>query len=235
MLEIKNIYKSYGEKQVLEDFSCTMPDSGVVLILGESGIGKTTLLRLIMGLEMPDRGSIDFIPYRTIFSEEAAPTVGAVSAAKASPAIESVSITGIASAIGPVPTFSAVFQEDRLLEHKSALNNVMLVMTEQNANGHGSLSDIASSILSDLGLKDELHTKVCKLSGGMKRRVAIARSLAVKADIYIMDEPIKGLDGDTRLITLNAIRRLTEGSLLIMVSHNEKDIALADHVIRIRP
>ena len=80
----------------------------------------------------------------------------------------------------------------------------------------------------ELGLEDALHQKPRELSGGMNRRVAIARALAAKARVYIMDEPLKGLDTATRANTLEVIRRYTKDALLIMVTHHESDTADAD-------
>ena len=82
--------------------------------------------------------------------------------------------------------------------------------------------------MTELGLGDELDTMARDLSGGMARRVAIARALAYPAVVYIMDEPIKGLDAETRQQTLDTIKKWTAGRLLIMVSHNPEDAAGAD-------
>ena len=121
-------------------------------------------------------------------------------------------------------SLSVVFQEDRLLEKKSALDNVLLVCAEQKK---------AESILSELGLENDLNTNVCDLSGGMKRRVSIARALARDADIYICDEPIRGLDSENRLMTLECIRKHTSGKLLIMTSHDPDDFQGADLILTI--
>lgn len=113
---------------------------------------------------------------------------------------------------------SMVFQEDRLLPWDTALSNAAIVSDE----------DTAIKLLCELGLEAALHQKPKELSGGMKRRVAIARSLAVKAKVYIMDEPLKGLDAKTRGNALEVIRKYTRDALLIMVTHDEADAADAD-------
>ena len=113
---------------------------------------------------------------------------------------------------------SMVFQEDRLLPWDTALSNAAIASDEETAK----------TLLCELGLEASLHQKPHELSGGMKRRVAIARALAAKAEVYIMDEPMKGLDASTRANTLNVIRRYTKGALLIMVTHDEADAADAD-------
>lgn len=113
---------------------------------------------------------------------------------------------------------SMVFQEDRLLPWETALGNAAITSDEATAKG----------LLCELGLETALHQRPHELSGGMKRRVAIARALAAKAGVYIMDEPLKGLDSATRAHTLETIRGHTRDALLIMVTHDEKDAADAD-------
>ena len=110
---------------------------------------------------------------------------------------------------------SMVFQEDRLIMSKSALENVMLVLEDGAHDGRD-----PEEILSGLGLAGELDTKVSELSGGMARRVAIARALARKADIYLMDEPIRGLDDETAEMARSVILKYTKDGLLVVVSHD---------------
>lgn len=209
MIKIENLSKKYGDKIILNDFNYVFPDSGFVAINGDSGIGKTTLLNIIMKIEIPDCGNVvlqkDGRQCRTSGPDK----------------IDSGFI------------ISAVFQEDRLLEYETALENVLLVMNDserdksKNARTEIKNKNIkkASEILRRMGLEKELDEKISKLSGGMKRRVAIARCLAVDADAYIMDEPIKGLDKDMSLETLKLIHEYTDkkGKLLIMVTHNQED------------
>lgn len=120
-------------------------------------------------------------------------------------------------------SISMVFQEDRLLPWDTALGNAAIA----------SDSETARKLLHELGLGDALHLKPGELSGGMKRRVAIARALCVQAEVYIMDEPLKGLDAATQNITLGTIRRYTENALLIMVTHDESSYADADIHIKL--
>lgn len=191
MIRITDLCKSYGDKDVIRCLNATVPDRGFVTVTGESGIGKTTLIRLILGLEEPDRGSITF-------SSE--------------------------------PVFSVVFQEDRLLERLSVLENVTIVMKGSDKKADGLK---AVSILTKLGLENDLGTLADKLSGGMKRRTAIARALACDADIYIMDEPIKGLDRENRAQTLKTIREYTKDRLLILITHDKWEMSGADLDIRL--
>lgn len=119
---------------------------------------------------------------------------------------------------------SMVFQENRLLDNLSVLDNVLLAQSE-GLDG--------KEIIKDLGLENDMNTKVHDLSGGMARRCAIARCLARKADIYIMDEPIKGLDKDTAALVIDTIVERCRGSLLLVVTHNKEEFIHADMEITI--
>ena len=110
-------------------------------------------------------------------------------------------------------TISMVFQEDRLLPWETAAQNAAIASTRE----------IAVELLSELGLGAELDKYPKELSGG-----SIARALAAKADVYIMDEPFKGLDPETRSAVFGVIRRRTEDALLIMVTHDPTDAECAD-------
>ena len=200
MIRVKNVTKQYGCKVVLENFSCDFPETGFVALTGPSGIGKTTLLHLLLGIQNPSKGTIE-IPAGT--------------------------------------TFSAVFQENRLLEQESALVNAAIFFEGKTENGKSLYPEgkaAAEKILKELGLSEDLDTKVSELSGGMARRVAIARALAAMtgpcgADVCVMDEPIKGLDAENRKQTLAVMHKYCEGKLLILVTHDEEDAVGADKII----
>jgi NitT/TauT family transport system ATP-binding protein len=115
-----------------------------------------------------------------------------------------------------VQKVSYLFQEDRLLEWISVFENVFCV-TNQNSNDKIK----CETILEKLGLKDELNSFPSQLSGGMLRRVAIARTLVYDAEIVILDEPFKGLDVKTLENTINVIKENTKDKLLIIVSHQD--------------
>lgn len=105
---------------------------------------------------------------------------------------------------------SYLFQEDRLLESVSVLENVMCVNNDQK---------LCEKILTDLGLADELHSLPASLSGGMRRRVAIARTLAYNAKVVLLDEPFKGLDSGTLEKTIQTIKENTIDKLVLIISH----------------
>ncbi len=168
-----SITKRYGGKTVLSSFSATFTEGRTTLVMGRSGVGKTTLLRVLSGLEEYE-GSIE--------DEPKVPVV--------------------------------LFQEDRLIENMSVSGNLRAV-SDDRAKAEG--------ILSELGLLSDKDKKVRELSGGMKRRVAIARMLLMDGDLYLLDEPFTGLDDDTKEKTAETIRKRLEGKTLIVVTHDRED------------
>ena len=184
---IEKLTKSYGEKLALPPFSGELKEGEIVCLLGQSGCGKTTLLRLLLGLETPSAGSVSGLPER----------------------------------------ISVVFQEDRLCPSFSAMTNVSLAL------GHQVSREEIVSLLTELGLGDALAKPVRELSGGMQRRVSIARSLLCTADLFIMDEPFKGLDENTRRIVMDTVLARTKGKTLLVVTHDpEEAVYLGGRVIR---
>lgn len=178
MIRVDNVSKSYGDKLVLNDVSCEFEDGKIYCIMGESGVGKTTLIRLIMGLEKPDEGYI--------------------SSSK---------------------QFAAAFQEDRLLEDRDAVDNVMFVLK----NGGSKSREQTEQYLSELLPEDRLHIRVDSLSGGMRRRVAVARAMLSDRNTIILDEPFTGLDDETKKTVINFIKKWQNNRTVIVVTHSYTD------------
>lgn len=172
MLRLESVSKSFGKKAVLRDVSADFPQGSTTLITGPSGIGKTTLLRIISGLEVADSG-------RVVHDGNA--------------------------------VISFMFQEPRLFPWLSAIKNVSVV---------GGSSDASEQLLRELGMEGALELKPAELSGGMQRRVAIARTLLYPADIFLFDEPFAGLDPSSAAVAANVISRYTVGGTVIIVSHD---------------
>lgn len=129
---------------------------------------------------------------------------------------DSGEITGVPAKI------AAVFQENRLCEGFDAVANVKLVM-------QGTQNDeAAAEILTLLGLGDDMHKKVSELSGGMRRRVAIARAIAADADFVLLDEPFRELDEATRLMTAEYTRQSLSGKTVLLITHDAADAGLFD-------
>ncbi len=191
-LILDHIYKTYQHKTVLSDFSAVFKESACSVIMGSSGCGKTTLLRILMGFEAPDTGRIEGLPKH----------------------------------------LSAVFQEDRLCEDFDAVTNVRIAAAPSISE-----KDIIKG-LGALGLTDSLHQPVRNLSGGMKRRVSILRSLMADADLILMDEPFKGLDLLTKTQTMTYVKNSLRNRTVIMVTHDEKEALFfsdPSHIITISP
>lgn len=179
MLELKGVSKAYDEKKALDGFDVILPDFGTVAILGQSGCGKTTLLRLIAGLEKPDSGKI-ILPHKA--------------------------------------KISMVFQEDRLLDALDVRGNVLAVL------GRGDESRrLADECLDRCGLLSVADEPVSSLSGGMKRRVAIARAIAFNGDILLLDEPFKGLDDETKRQVCDFVFENDDSRLTIFITHDKDD------------
>lgn len=120
---------------------------------------------------------------------------------------------------------SMVFQEDRLLAHDTVLENAALAADLQRAK----------ELLVRLGLAEWLLRRPAALSGGMRRRVAIARALAAPAGVYLMDEPLKGLDRDTKQAVLALIREETRNGLLVLVTHDPEEARGSDQIVTVEP
>lgn len=184
-ITVNHVWKSYGGRPVITDFSYRFPEGKTSCIMGESGCGKTTLLRMMLGLEQPDRGEITGVPHGKL---------------------------------------GAVFQEDRLCENLSAQANIRLVCREKISE-EKLVQVMAAMRLKDTDT-DAGHKPVRELSGGMKRRIAVLRALMADSECIIMDEPLKGLDEETKLAVIQVIKKYTKGKTLIIVTHDKEEPAL---------
>lgn len=179
-LRLDHIQKAYGSLKILGDFNAEFTVPGIYCLTAPSGVGKTTLFRLIMGLEKPDSGFIYPLPSSL--------------------------------------RFSAVFQEDRLIEHLSPVDNIALVM-------HGTIAkeDIHSEACCLLP-EESLSRPVCTLSGGMKRRCAFLRAMIASSDVVILDEPFTGLDEDTKDAVIRYLINNQRNRLFLISTHDPEDI-----------
>lgn len=179
-IRCEQISKSYDGLPVLQNFDFVLCAGERVALTGPSGRGKTTLARLLMGLEAPDAGTI----------------------------------TG-----GAALRFCPVFQEDRLVPALSAVGNVGLVLLR------AAFSGIAGA-LAALGLGEEdIHKPVAELSGGQRRRVALARALLAPGDVVVLDEAFKGLDDETRAAAYRFVQAHLGGRALLLITHDAADVA----------
>lgn len=190
-LEITNLCKSFGDKKVLHNLNMRLEDGGIYCLMGPSGMGKTTLLRIIMNLETKDSGSIRWI-----------------------------SQDGSEQEMNPEAEISAMFQEDRLLPFLNAIENVNMMYEKKPS---------VREISSDLSLilpKKCLRQPTSELSGGMKRRVSLARTMHFQGKMIILDEPFTGLDMKTRKNVIEYVLKNRRGRILLVATHGEEDAEL---------
>ncbi len=197
-LEIRGLAKSFGEgveaRRVLDGLSLDVSFSHVLALIGPSGGGKSTLLRVIAGLERPDAGSVQ-VDGVAVPSDE-----GALRKYRAS--------------------LGVVFQSYNLFPHMTALGNVMLPLVAVHGIGEEAAGKISLEALGRLGLGDHAAKRPSQLSGGQRQRVAIARALAPKPRLLLFDEPTSALDPEMTAEVLELIAGLREsGTPMLLVTH----------------
>ena len=176
MIKLNNINFSYGENEVLNNFTLHIKKGDRICLWGQSGSGKTTVLRILLNLEIPQSGDVIKLP-------------------SLKPAV--------------------VFQEDRLLPHKTILENITLM---------GARKEKVISVLTSLGLEEYALSKPEELSGGMCRRVALARALASDFDYLLLDEPFTGLDTENINNAIKYINEIIGDRPIILVTHSESEL-----------
>ena len=184
-IRIKNVSKTYGEKQVLSQLSKEFPAGETTVIMGVSGCGKTTLLRILLGLEKVDSGKVTGMPERV----------------------------------------AVLFQEDRLCEDVSAYENIALVLERKKTHAQRDAQKCRiEQEAAQVGITaDDLKQNVMKLSGGMRRRIALLRALLYDADCVILDEPFKGLDATTKQIVMQYVKEKNAGKTTFLVTHDQTE------------
>jgi ABC-type Fe3+/spermidine/putrescine transport system ATPase subunit len=211
-LEVSHLTKAFGKAGVLNDVSFTVRAGEFLSVLGPSGCGKTTLLRILMGLETPDGG--------TVRKDGAAIT-------NVPPAARGMGI---------------VFQNCALFENMTALGNVEYALLKSSSlRGRYSRAEARAAALEMLelvGLAAHAGKKPRQLSGGQQQRVAVARTLALRPDVVLFDEPMSALDAETRLGLRAELKALQArfGTTMLYVTHDQEEaFALADRVMVLGP
>jgi len=211
VLSISNLSKSYGgarPRQVLRDISLEVRRGEYVAIVGESGVGKSTLLNLIAGLDLPDHGSI------------------------ALDGTELTSLDDDARTLVRRGRIGFVFQAFHLLPHLTAGQNVALPLS-LNAVDPAAVAERVSVVLAAVGLSAAAGAYPRELSGGELQRVAIARALVHRPLLALADEPTGNLDADTAGQILALLREQVKanGGVGILVTHSAAAAATADRVL----
>ena len=207
MLELKNIKKSFSGRKILDGISLKVTDGEIMCIVGQSGGGKTTLLRCISGLERIDEGEmiLDGRKFDPMSSKEA--------------------LIGV------------VFQEYNLFQHLSVLENVTLAPKIALKKDPQAVEKEARQLLKKLALEGKENLYPYQLSGGQKQRVSIARALAMHPKILCYDEPTSALDPGLRDKVRDIILSLKNESMTQIVVTHDLNFAreIADDILKVRP
>ena len=192
MLEIKNLAKSYDTRTIFKNMNLTVNDGEVLSIVGPSGIGKTTFLRIVAGLLPADQGEL-------ILNGESLDLTGERTGAQV----------------------GVIFQDFNLFPQYTVKENVMLAPQMVHNESKDEAAENADRLLADLGLTAQADQYPFQLSGGQKQRVAIARALAMKPGILAYDEPTSGLDADSTERVIAVIKQLqAQGVTQLIVTHD---------------
>ena len=201
ILPVEHLVKGYGENTVLDDVSFSVRPGEVVVVVGPSGCGKSTLLRCINALEPTQSGRVRLGNETVAYGGKG--------------------LTSLRQRIG------MVFQSYELFPHMTVLDNVLLAPTKVQKRPKAEVQQEAEALLDRVGLLAKKNSYPRELSGGQKKRVAIAGVLAMNPKILILDEPTAGLDPKGRDDILDQIAELhkVRGITIILVSHSMEDIA----------
>lgn len=194
MIQVKNVYKSFGDLKVLKGIDCHVAPREVVCVIGPSGSGKSTLLRCINQLEGVDSGQI-FIDGEELTNPK-------------------TDINKVRQQVG------MVFQLFNLFPHKTTLENITMAPIKIKGVNKNEALDMANELLKKVGLQDKANVYPNNLSGGQKQRVAIARALAMKPKVMLFDEPTSALDPEMVGEVLAVMKDLAlEGMTMVVVTH----------------
>lgn len=208
LVEIRDLQFGYGDRPLLSGLSMDFPRGKVVAVMGGSGSGKTTVLRLIGGQLRPQAGSV---------------TVDG----------QSVPELALPALYLMRRKMGMLFQHGALFTDLSVFDNVAFPLREQTALPESMIRDLVLLKLHAVGLSNAAQLKPAEISGGMARRVALARAVALDPQLVMYDEPFAGLDPISMGVTANLIRTLNDalGSTSVLVSHDvHESFLIADYV-----
>ncbi len=207
LLNLKDIHKSFGSKEVLKGIDLSINKGEVVTLIGSSGSGKSTLLRCINMLEEPNQGSIELDGVNVIE--------------------DNINIDMFRANLG------MVFQHFNLFENMSALENCTIAPIKVLGLSKEKANERARKHLANVGLKHFEDEPVTSLSGGQKQRVAIARALCMKPQVLLFDEPTSALDPEVVGDVLDVIKSIAESGMTMVIVTHEMGFArdVSDRVV----
>lgn len=196
-IEIKNLFKSYGQQEIFDDVSLSFPEKGVVIICGDSGSGKSTLLNIISGQDFDYKGDV-FIDNKNIktFSQNE---------------IENLRIN----------KFGFIYQNFNLLNLESAKSNIILPLDCSSYLSQDIKNRRVASTLEFVNLPNYEEKTINKLSGGEKQRTAIAREIIKSPSILLCDEPTGSLDSKNSELIISLLKKISDEMLVIIVTHDK--------------
>jgi phospholipid/cholesterol/gamma-HCH transport system ATP-binding protein len=203
----------YGARRVIDNVSFEIPRGKVVALMGGSGVGKTTLLRLMTGLVGPNQGAVEVFGQVLDRKNQAA-------------------LFDVRRRMGLLFQFGALFTD------LSCFENVAFPMREHTNLSESMIHDLVMLKLESVGLRGAAQLKPAEISGGMARRVALARAIALDPELILYDEPFAGLDPISLGVTANLIRELNSalGATSIVVTHDVAEtFQIADRILVFAP
>jgi polar amino acid transport system ATP-binding protein len=193
-LELNGLTKRFGAHTVLDGIDLALDDVHCLALIGPSGGGKSTLLRLVAGLEYPSAGTVALNGARIDYED--------------------------AALLRHRRSIGTVFQAYNLFPHLTALRNITLPLEEVHGRSAEEARELAESTLGRFQLLAHAHKRPAELSGGQRQRVAIARAIAIKPQVVLLDEPTSALDPEMTAEVLELIEELkNEGRDLLLVTH----------------
>ncbi len=201
MIKLTNLHKSFGPQKVLDGLDITIPAGEITAIIGPSGEGKSVMLKHMIGLLQPDSGQVE---------------------------VDGESIVGVSrSHLNTIrEKFGMLFQNAALFDSMNVFENVAFPLQEKTKLSKDEIHQRVISALEDVGLKNVEQKYTDQLSGGMKKRVALARALLLNPKIILFDEPTTGLDPIIKKAIHQLIKETHQkfGFTAVIVSHEIPDI-----------
>ncbi|ASK78140.1 amino acid ABC transporter ATP-binding protein [Paraphotobacterium marinum] len=197
MIKISNLEKKYNNQIIFNDLNFTIEKGEVISIIGPSGTGKSTLLRCLNLLEIPDKGTLEIDKIKFNASHYKLNEINKIRLKT-----------------------SFVFQNYGLFRNLNIINNITLGLTKVNGIDKVEANKIASDLLESIGLLDKMYSYPSSLSGGQQQRVAITRALALNRNLMLLDEPTSSLDPQWVKEVLNLIKTISlSDQTMIIVTH----------------
>ncbi len=206
LLEVRNLKKNYGEKEIIKGISFEMEKRETIVVIGPSGTGKSTMLSCINMLTRPNGGEILL---------------------NGQDVVKAKSVEKMRQKIG------MVFQEFNLFNHLTVLDNVRIGPLKVKKLSKGDATKVALENLMKVGLDSRSEAYPAELSGGHKQRVGIARALAMEPELILFDEPTSALDPELVGEVLEVMRKLAKGGMTMLIVTHEMSFArdIADRII----